>query len=264
MKKSAVIKLYAGLGNQIFQYVYGQYLSKQGIKIKFLQDTKVDDFSLIFKTDTQTIGQCTYIKTDNSLHIITLKIFYKYIQRNYYTGYYQDKKYALDLKSEMQNILKFKNEEVYKATAEYKSIESSKAVSLHIRGGDYLCEPKYAHVCTSTYYKNAVEKIMQKVHNPQFFIFTNDKAFAQNILADMDIQVIFIENQAFAKDPGFDLFLLSHCKHNIIANSTFSWWGAFLNQYADKIVICPKKWTNAPDDVIENLAMTPWIKIESA
>ncbi len=260
MKKSAVVKLFAGLGNQIFQYVYGRYLSEKGYDVTFLQDTKVDDFSNVFKTDEDTIKPCKYIKTNNKVKIVAIKILHKYVLKNYYADYFQNKLYSLKILPELSHTLVFKNEKSYKNTSEYKTIISSKSVSLHIRGGDYHKEPNYANICTKEYYQKAIKAIAEQKPDVQFFVFTNDLQYAHSITEGFE-NITYIQNENFTKDPGFDLFLMTQCKHNIIANSTFSWWGAFLNQNIEKIVICPSKWTNDILDVINNFAIESWRRL---
>ncbi len=260
MKNTIAIKLFAGLGNQIFQYIYGQYQVRHCTKVTFLQDTKVDDFSNVFKINKDVLNKCTYIKINSRIANFTFKFWHKYILKNYYTEYFQDKFYALDMEPLLNMVLQFKYEEGYKNTYEYKTIKEAESVSLHIRGGDYHKEPKYANICTKEYYQNAINTILEKQQNAHFFVFTNDTNYAHSITAGFE-NITYVKNANFSKDPGFDLYLMSKCKHNIIANSTFSWWGAFINNNKTKIVLCPSKWTNAENDVIDNFAIQDWIKI---
>lgn len=270
LKKSMVIKLFAGLGNQLFQYTYGQYLASIGHNVLFLQQPSNGDFSKVFKTDSLTLGSCKYIRTENKILLFSYKVLYKFIKHNYYTGYYQEKKYSEGLFLKLPKIVSFLHEEQYRKTSEYKRLASCESVSLHIRGGDYLQGSQYTNICTSEYYKNAIEYILKNVTKAHFFVFTNDVEYAQSVLTiplssindtGFDNTITFISNKEFENDPGFDLFLISQCKHNIIANSTYSWWGAFLNENTDKIVVCPTKWTNEELDVIDNFALDDWIRI---
>ncbi len=260
MKNSITIKLFAGLGNQIFQYIYGQYKVMHCTKVTFLQDTYVDDFSSVFKTNKDVLNKCKYIKSNSKIKNLLLKIFYKYILRNYYTEYFQEKFYALDMEPLLGMVLQFKYEDNYINTKEYKTIKETESVSLHIRGGDYHKEPKYANICTKEYYQNAIKTITEQRPSAQFFVFTNDTEYAKKITEGFE-NITYVKNEELKKDPGFDLFLMSQCKHNIIANSTFSWWGAFMNQNNEKTVICPSKWTNDKEDVIDNFTIKNWIKV---
>lgn len=267
MKKSIVIKLFAGLGNQLFQYTYGQYLKTQGHSVLFLQQPSNNDFSHVFCTDKTTLNSCTYIRTKNKKLLFLYKVLYKFILHNYYAGFYQKKKYPNELLPQLPKILSFLHKDAYLKTKEYKIVSSCQSVSLHIRGGDYLQEAYYKNICTQEYYKNAIHYILKNVPKVHFFIFTNDVKYAQSIVSNIDNSIFkdstFIANEEFKNDSGFDLFLMSQCTHNIIANSTYSWWGAFLNSNTNKIVTCPVKWTNKEIDVIDNFGLKDWIRISS-
>ena len=138
-------------------------------------------------------------------------------------------------------------------------------MSVHIRGGDYMHEKQYSGICTADYYRKAMEYIMQTAGNCRFFIFTNDIGYAQQILQPLRCDIlqnaVFINNSDFKQDPGFDLFLMKSCTHHIIANSTFSWWAAFLDTKENKIVIAPKNWTNNEDKSTINIYADNWIRI---
>lgn len=137
-------------------------------------------------------------------------------------------------------------------------------VSIHIRGGDYITSKKdnalFGNICTSNYYKNAIEHIKNSLKDPIFLIFTNDKDYAVQLLNGESFQIVDWNN---GKESFRDMYLMSLCKHNIIANSSFSWWGAWLNQNDSKIVIAPNRWFN--DSGIDQNDITPnnWIKVNS-
>ena len=129
----------------------------------------------------------------------------------------------------------------------YKDIINCNSVSLHIRGGDYLKTDNYfLGVCTPEYYEKAINLILKRNKDAHFFIFTNDLTYAENILKSIkppkNLFTIVKEEKIY--DQAQDLFLMSCCKHNIIANSTYSWWAAFFNLNKTKIVIAPKNWVN--------------------
>jgi hypothetical protein len=130
-----------------------------------------------------------------------------------------------------------KNQELLQAMAQVNS------VALHIRRGDYVSNTKAAihhGVCSLDYYCAAIRKIVENIPNPHFYIFSDDLEWSK-----ANLEICFpatyighnVGDQAFQ-----DLRLISHCRHQIIANSSFSWWGAWLNQNPHKIVIAPKKW----------------------
>ena len=131
------------------------------------------------------------------------------------------------------------------------------SVGIHVRRGDYLNIPLYSGICDLPYYTRAIEYIKSKSKNPKFYIFSNDMEWCKINLP--------VENAVFVEantgiNSIFDMILLSSCKYNIIANSSFSWWGAWLNKNK-KAVIAPTKWYNNKkrDAAVELSA--DWIRI---
>lgn len=122
-------------------------------------------------------------------------------------------------------------------------IRQSSAVSLHVRRGDYAQDAKTKAVyglCSLEYYRAAIRHIAERVDNPSFFIFSDDPLWVRNNL-EIGFPCHFVDcNQGL--ESYNDMRLMSLCRHHIIANSSFSWWGAWLNASPGKIVIAPKKW----------------------
>jgi hypothetical protein len=153
--------------------------------------------------------------------------------------------------------LKNQASEFFKKTL--SRLESSNAVSLHIRRGDYVDDVKNKYLLTFglEYYNEAVSYIKQTVVDPVFYIFSDDIDWAKNNLK--------IGEAIFVSSPDIkdyeELVLMSKCKHNIIANSSFSFWGAWLNQNFNKIVIAPKKWSNKFVKQYSNIAPPDWIRL---
>ncbi len=255
------IKIFAGLCNRFFQYSYGSYLIQQGQNVRFIvaDDGNTD---ILDTLDLGSTRNLFYTKAESgSLKYNALKFAAKYIFRTYKIGFYQKKKYADSAKIE------FKRKAEYEASAIFKKIISENSVSLHIRGGDYLIPGKadsFTGICTKEYYINAIKYIMTNEKKPVFYIFTNDKPYAMQIisqcrLGEIGVEVNFVDSEG---DDGRDLFLMSHCSHNIIANSTFSWWAAYLNKSENKSVLSPEHWTNDADPKRDELILPDWIKIK--
>lgn len=142
-----------------------------------------------------------------------------------------------------------------------RKISQSNAVSLHVRRGDYVSNPGAAQtytLCTLEYYRSAIAHIAKHVENPSFYIFSDDISWAKENLC-IDFHHEYIEHNTGA-DSYMDMRLMSLCKHNIIANSSFSWWGAWLNANKDKIVIAPEKWF-AKDVAAHDLLPVSWTKL---
>lgn len=122
-------------------------------------------------------------------------------------------------------------------------IEKYDSVALHIRHGDYVEYPKFG-LCTKGYYQNAIELLEDELDNPKFYIFTEDPDWAENLEFNSPNEIIRFSEKNDAAGRGYAelLNLMSLCDHFIIANSTFSWWGAFLSENKDKTIISPKPW----------------------
>ena len=136
----------------------------------------------------------------------------------------------------------------------YQEILNTHSVSLHIRGGDYLADP-IRQVCNYEYYLNAIKKIKYFNSKAIFYIFSDDSNYAKNILSKLDIKYRLVDNNF---NNAVNLYLMSHCKDNIIANSSFSWWAAYLNNNKNKKIISPKKWFT---NFNKSLALKEWIVI---
>jgi hypothetical protein len=163
----------------------------------------------------------------------------------YLDGYWQSEKYFLPVREQLlqEFTLAQPLSDPNRLLAE--QILSVESVSIHIRRGDYVSNPvtnAYHGVCESSYYQQAIEKMASMVSNPFFFVFSDEPQwFAENV--DMRYHyVVVAHNQG--RQSYNDLHLMRLCKHNIIANSSFSWWGAWLNTNPEKVVIAPRQWVH--------------------
>jgi hypothetical protein len=142
-----------------------------------------------------------------------------------------------------------------------RHINMCNSVSIHIRRGDYLNKENigmFGNVCTKEYFRKAIESIMLKVSNPHFFIFSNDFEWVMENI-EIDNSICTYVNYNNGESSWKDMYLMSLCKHNIISNSTFSWWGAWLNKNENKIIISPSRFLN--NDVVSAVYSKDWIKI---
>ena len=181
-------------------------------------------------------------------------------QDAYYYGYWQTEKYFRGIEFDLKYIFSFPLCALSKKTIECKDLICiSNSISVHIRRGDYLKENNiglYGNICTLEYYEKSIDYINEKILDPMFVIFSDDIKWVKDILQISN--AVYVDwNQG--ADAWQDMFLMSQCKHNIIANSSFSWWGAWLNSNNDKIVISPSRFLNIGDskDIIGN----GWIKL---
>ncbi|HET6995265.1 MAG TPA: alpha-1,2-fucosyltransferase, partial [Chitinophagaceae bacterium] len=134
-------------------------------------------------------------------------------------------------------------------------IRSVNAVSIHVRRGDYVNdkETNAVHgVCSIDYYREAINRLSGEISEPRFYIFSDDMDWARANLPISPHLAVYVDNNQMASHE--DLRLMSSCKHHIIANSSFSWWGAWLSDYAGKKVIAPRNWfrTLENKDIIPN------------
>jgi hypothetical protein len=177
----------------------------------------------------------------------------------YYDGYWQCYHYVDDVRNILLDELLIPQKFYQKHMGLIQKMQDSESVAIHIRRGDYInikANSMLFEVCDVNYYNLAIKEVIKGCDNPLFFIFTQDKLWARENFKG--------ENVFFVGDNSAidDMLLMSHCKHNIIANSTFSWWGAWLNKNPNKIIIAPKKWYkgNMNNHTI-NLLPKNWIRV---
>lgn len=278
-----IVNLTGGLGNQMFQYAFVKELQSRGIKAysNFYQLGKDRDIEKAFNIEpSKKEKNITSFFSKNIIfrllrkffiiHIIEPQSLYstydskylsdKHILPLHYVGTWQSERYFEGIKNSIDSIFKFANK-LSNNTCNWRDKISSSpnSVAIHIRRGDYL-KPEYitlfGGICTLDYYYDAINYIEKKVSNPSYFIFTNDAAWVES---NLKIDNSFLVEGNDGEDSWQDMYLMSLCKHAVIANSTFSWWGAYLNKNKRKIVIAPRKWFNtieAPDIVPSN-----WIRL---
>lgn len=164
-------------------------------------------------------------------------------------GYYQSEKYFLKYMDTIKQELKVVKEPSEENKKLLEEISNCNAVCVHIRRGDYVSNSKNAAlvVCDETYYRNAMKYMNESVSNPVFYIFSDNNEeitwIKQNYqLADFNVRYVTLNNPDYE-----ELRLMYHCKHFIIANSTFSWWGAYLSDNGEKLVVAPKVWNKEYD-----------------
>ena len=178
----------------------------------------------------------------------------------YYEGYWLSPLFFNFCKYKIWEVFTFKPFDSNENAELAKLISANNSVTIHIRRGDYLNNPMFQGICSLDYYLGAINEAKSFIQNPQFFIFSNDQAWCEENLKDVvgGSGVTFVNNNK-GENSYRDMQLMSLARCNIIANSSFSWWGAYLNQRADHIVYAPGKWVNgmACDDAYDE----KWIKI---
>jgi len=179
-------------------------------------------------------------------------------------GFWQSQKYFNDVENEVRAAFKCRNPLEGEAAVLGKQIAASSSVAIHVRRGDYLLA-KYAKLYAGTdlsYYDRAVEYILGKIESPYFFVFSDDIAWCkENLKLPARATVTYVDASSSGPKASYHLELMSLCRHNIIANSTFSWWGAWLNANPKKIVIAPKHWYVGNEAGSHEIIPEDWIKL---
>jgi hypothetical protein len=293
-----IIKLTGGLGNQLFQYAIGRAISIQSQdKLYFdissyswdkLRAYALTPFSIsaeiasksdieilkglkpsfndriLYKLKGQKIPyyKLPFIKEQSFIYDVNFKFFRK--KNIYLEGYWQSEYYFKTIRSFLITELSVGSKNFSQQGQRFRTqIESDpNSVSIHVRRGDYVSNSEttdFHGLCDIQYYKRAIQKIILEIPNPTFYIFSDDKDYVKEIFQEKK-NVVFIEHIPVDYE---ELLLMSYCKHNIIANSSFSWWGAWLNSNIHKIVIAPIRWFANTDmqQKVSDLLPIDWRKI---
>lgn len=182
--------------------------------------------------------------------------------RAYLQGYWQSEKYFADAIDELRADFAFRQPLSEQNAAWAAQIGHCNAVSLHVRRGDYVTDARTNSmhgVCSLEYYHAAIDHILERMDAPEFFVFSDDIAWVQNNL-NIRHPCHYIDHNR-GKESYNDMRLMSLCRHHIIANSSFSWWGAWLNAYPGKIVVAPSHWFADTSICVDDLFPEGWVRL---
>ena len=289
-----IVKIMGGLGNQMFQYATARVLSIKKSTNLYIDTTffnvNIDNHDITRRSLELSIFNLTlkevtfyhkyYFKLlffiqNIFLKIIRLKKRFIYFQDTNYVfqnsfnnlpknvlldGYWQSYKYFINFRDIILNDFYINVKFDKKNTLILKDIMFNNSVSVHIRRGDYIKNSNnlnFHGICDLNYYINSINIIKSKYHKPKFYFFSDDINWVKNNFTD--IEYVFVSNNT-GSNSYLDMLLMSNCKHNIIANSSFSWWAAWLNTNPSKFVIAPLKWFNNEIDT-SDLIPSDWIRI---
>lgn len=273
------LKLKGGLGNQMFQYALGRKLSlKNNIPLCFDIEYLLSDPLRCYRLDVYSLpeykiyGRPHYFR--KKWNKFKKKHHIQYYEEPHFNfdekvldikqgtieGYWQSEKYFLDIRS---ILLEEFTPKIILAQAHkfIEHIQKTNSVSVHIRRGDYANNPAVTAihgVLPLEYYHVAMNYMKQHVAQPQFFFFSDDIEWVKKHFkkeGDTHFIELGLENAEY-----MDIYLMSCCKHQIIANSSFSWWGAWLNQNIDKIVIAPEQWFATEDMNTQDILPNNWLR----
>lgn len=291
-----VVQLLGGLGNQMFQYAVGRhlaYINNSRLKLdrSFLDNrVPIRNFTArnyelsIFNIPSSITELSNFPAYDSSksiksipnrlLHFLQIYFSgYSYIKEFdsgfnskllkrkgelYLDGYWQSFKYFDAIKDIIQEDFSFKN--IYDGDFKIISdqITSTNSICVHIRRTDYLND-KILGVDQNKYLKAAFDIMLNTVENPSFFVFSDDIEWCMKNIQE-DFRVSFV-SKSNSDSLDYDFQLMTLCKHFIIANSSFSWWAAWLSKSKNKIVIAPKTWTLNNSIDINSILPENWVKI---
>jgi len=293
-----IVKLMGGLGNQMFQYAIGRQLSIINgtvlkLDLSFLLDRTprehftFRDFDLgVFNIEADyTVDSDIANFINNDLISKLQRIFRQKklineaslsFQPNvlnlgdnvYLDGYWQCEKYFNSIRNEILNDFTLNQSTLGKLHENVLLQETkelmlkSNSVSVHFRRGDYISDNatnNFHGICSTEYYQDAIKLIAQKIQSPHFFLFSDDTEWLLNnrIIDNFPTTVVK------TSDMHLDMYLMSLCKNNIIANSSFSWWGAWLNRNIEKLVIAPQRWFANHERNQQTMDLIPqnWIRL---
>lgn len=267
------ILLSGGLGNQMFQYAAARALAKRLNALLAIDlyplikktHATIRPYELgIFKTDVPIVSTLRgkvltkarpFVQKHKEFFwrfgflvdgyaIFYLPVFETIKGNVIMSGYFQNEKYFKGAEEDIRNDFTFRHALSEKNKEIAQQFAATGSVSVHIRRGDYVQNANAASnfvTCDASYYEKAVAYICEKISNPSFYIFSDDFDWVKENLNFGNHPVSFVDWNRGGKSH-IDMQLMSLCKHNITANSSFSWWGAWLNANPDKIVVCPGKW----------------------
>lgn len=293
MNREYVVYVAGGLANKMFHISFGFHLQEKGYKVYF------DDFSASaefehdilsinkifpqFEMERMPFGLYKYggLNTFKGKILRRLPIFTKekYViahgfdynvdfvnnlpSKAYIIGPFQDERYFPKDKNILRRNFIFAEFEDNRNLDLQKEMEECNSIAIHIRKGDgYKTWPQFVGTCGKDYYENAIKYFMDRVINPKFYVFTDEPTVAKEYLNCINYKLIDW-NPAVGYGNHFDMQLMASAKNNIIANSTYSWWAAWLNKHNNKIVIGPQKWFNLTSDIKRQPEIIPnnWVKL---
>ena len=279
-----IIRLMAGLGNQMFQYALYRSFEAKGRDV-FIDESWFSKFNAhngieikrVFGVDYRTVDKKSANYLGYADYSLLQRFWQKYLPKKsyiapdiagsitfdsrifqmkdvYLSGYWQSEKYFMGIKDEIRKAFTF-NDKNECDLAIKNLICSTESVAVHIRRGDYVNNKLHGNICGVQYYQNAIDFIREKIKAPKFFVFSDDIEWCETNLNLVD--AVMVRGNT-GTNSYLDMYFMSLCKHNIIANSTFSWWGAWLNANPYKKVVAPSKWFNLSNSPVVDIIPTEW------
>lgn len=283
-----IVKFKGGLGNQLFQYAFGKYISaKFGDEVMYDRQTErlpeicelSVDCKLIDEKQAKKVVKLSKFRTGSRTKrklfamfnsAFNKKYFFertreetdvtKLTGKVYFDGYWQCWKYLEDQKDSLKREVFPKAGLSERAQKDIAFVSGKETVCLGIRLGDYTAKQKHYMVCGADYYKRAIEYCLDRIQNPLFYVFSNDIEGAKAIMAEFEgkADVIYREEKDVLVNYE-ELMVMAACRHAIIPNSTFHWWAAWLKEGADHTIIAPREWFGDGKKI--DIVPKDWIRI---
>jgi hypothetical protein len=289
-----VTRLKGGIGNQLFQYAAGFRLASvrnaelkldcsmfENVEFRTPRSYELGVFDLTAEIATAEDVSSALASARQPIHRRLLERFRSpaggaATERHFHfdpevlslpdntimDGYWQSERYFCDVADRVRREFSFAQAATGRNAELFSEIAECDSVSLHVRRGDYAADPatRATHgVCSLDYYDRAVTYVVERVSEPVFFLFSDDPQWVRDHLKVRGSVKIVDHN---GLDSGSeDLRLMARCRHHVIANSTFSWWGAWLDPNPDKIVVAPRQWFADDSLVTTDLLPASWVKL---
>lgn len=292
-----VVRLMGGLGNQLFQYAFARAVAhKYNCEFKldatpfshyyFLDKYCLSPFNIIenIATDSDMLGLIRIRKHDKMFNVLFNKLRLKKIlglwyfipktsafdpaafkikRTTYFEGFWQTELYFKDIEDTIRKEFTLKEPLSEQNQKIAEAMSRTQAVSLHVRRYAPDAIPSFG-TCSLEYYQKAIAYVAAHVSNPHFYIFSDNYPWVREhfvpVINATGYSYTLVENPNDKNHE--DMILMSKCRHHIIANSSFSWWGAWLNPNKNKIVIAPQTWfANLPKNDTRDLVPKNWIRM---
>lgn len=269
-----------GFGNQLFMYACGYAMSKRfheklALDTTYLATSDLREYELsglCVKYDkmyliNKRLPYLIKVAIRKIIHAYMSVRFRQYIESEAWhfddnifkygkscrlKGYWQCEKYFKEYRDDIIKMLMPNYDTTDSFNSLLDKIKASNSISVHVRRGDYVA----LGICLGdVYYKAAIRMMNEKVENPVFYVFSDDIEYAKGLFEDIDTAEIQFVNYDARNATIEDFLLMKSCQHNIVANSSYSWWGAWANENEEKIVVCPKR------EPVDDFYPKEWIKL---
>jgi len=257
-----IVRLSGGLCNQMFMYSFGRALSmERHDPVKFVWarstwDYGLGDFNTLIELTNPPIHAPIYEEPGFAFD----QGVYTSLKGSYFKGYWQSEKYFEKYSSEIRQELTLKCV-LPETEKQAEKLRNQNSVAVHIRRGDYINSgtKEFHGILPWEYYRDAKNYLREKINNPKFFFFSDESEdwVKDNFYIDFSSGE---EETVHTGNASQDLYLMSQCRHGIMANSTFGWWSNWLGDYSERIVVAPQKWFQADMDT-KDLIPDRWIRL---